>query len=496
LGQIIRIPANNWQPRPHQAKLWYALEAGYKRLIEIAHRRWGKDEIALNFAATSAMQDPATMWHMLPEYAQARKAIWNAVNPHTGKRRIDEAFPLEIRESTNEHEMFIRFITGATWQVVGSDNYKSLVGAPPKVLIFSEWAKADPAAWAYLSPILEENGGVALFITTPEGKNHAHSMYQLAKRTDEWFADLQTVEDTGFPLERVEKARLEYHALFGEEAGDALIEQEYFCSFTAAILGAVYGKQMAKVAKEKRVTDRVEHDPNYPVYTTHDMGFDDAHAIVFFQVGAGELLIIDYDEGSGWEPRNICERLYGRKIIVNERNNDTGEIADWHFGEDIEGIEHRKEYTYAMGHHVPWDAGVKVQAAGGRSTVEQCRRLGIKMFVHPGASQADDEAALRSVLPRCWFSTKAQKLVDALEAYHRKWDEDKKKFKDKPEHDWSSHGCDASELMAKVYRDKVVTTKEVEHKRVVQKFERLRRENSLTPTDPYRLRSKKKRRDS
>jgi hypothetical protein len=36
-----------------------------------------------------------TYWHMLPEASQARKAIWDAVNPHTGKRRIDEAFPKE-----------------------------------------------------------------------------------------------------------------------------------------------------------------------------------------------------------------------------------------------------------------------------------------------------------------------------------------------------------------------------------------------------------------
>jgi phage terminase large subunit len=35
---------------------------------------------------------PATYWHMLPAYSQGRKAIWSAVNPHTGRRRIDEAF--------------------------------------------------------------------------------------------------------------------------------------------------------------------------------------------------------------------------------------------------------------------------------------------------------------------------------------------------------------------------------------------------------------------
>jgi phage terminase large subunit len=27
---------------------------------------------------------PATYWHMLPAFSQGRKAIWTAVNPHTG----------------------------------------------------------------------------------------------------------------------------------------------------------------------------------------------------------------------------------------------------------------------------------------------------------------------------------------------------------------------------------------------------------------------------
>lgn len=428
---------------------------------------------------------------MLPEYAQARKAIWNAINPHTGMRRIDEAFPMEIRESTNEHEMFIRFKTGSTWQVVGSDNYKSLVGAGTKGIVFSEWAKADPAALAYFEPMLVENDGWAIFITTPEGKNHAHGMYKMALNDPDWFAELQTVDDTGFPLDRVEKSRKLYHELYGEDAGNALIEQEYYCSFEAAVLGAVYGKQMAEAVKAGRITPRVKHDPNYPVYTAHDMGFDDAHAIIFFQVGAGEILIIDYDEGSGWEPRNICERLYGRKIIIGSRNMESGEVTGWEFGEDIEGISHRKDYNYDdISHHVPWDAAIGVQSAGGKSTIEQCQRFGIKMFAHPGASQLDDEAALRSVLPRCWFSDKAEKLTSALSAYHRKWDEDKKKFKEKPEHDWSSHGSDAAELMAKVYRDNVVTMKQVNARRIEQKFHSLRSKHNLDKADPYRVKPK------
>src|SRR3546814_5483209 len=85
------------------------------------------------------------------------RSLWAAVNPHTGKRRIDEAFPQELRESTNEQEMFIRFKSGSTWQLVGSDRYNRLVGAGVAGVTFSEFALANPSAWGYISPMLEEN---------------------------------------------------------------------------------------------------------------------------------------------------------------------------------------------------------------------------------------------------------------------------------------------------------------------------------------------------
>jgi hypothetical protein len=442
-------------------------------------------------AATSAFQHPATYWHMLPEYSQARKAIWNAINPHTNKRRIDEAFPMEIRENTNEQEMFIRFVNGATWQVVGSDSYKSLVGAPPYGIVFSEWSKAHPASWAYLSPILEENGGWALFITTPEGKNHAYDMHNMAVKSDRWFAEVQTVDDTGFPIERVEAAREEYRALYGIDAGDALIEQEYYCSFDAAILGAVYGKQMARIVKEGRITNRVKHDPLFPVYTAFDLGRRDATAIWFFQMGPNEILLIDYFEESFLDPQEICEILYGREIKVSHINPETKEVEKWEFGEDIEKHAHRKAYRYNEFHYVPQDAGNKLQAAGGRSIVEQAREFGIKMAVMPETTHANRHAALRKTLDRCWFNEdRCLKGTEALKCYHFQYDEEKKNYGKEPVHDWSSHGSTAAELMARVWQEKVIDVKELDRRELVNSFHSKRRQHNLVAEDPYRVRTK------
>jgi phage terminase large subunit len=133
----IQLP-NSWQPRPYQRKLWDYLEAGGQRAIEIAHRRWGKDDVFLHRSAIAAHERVASYWHCLPEYEQARKAIWAAVNPHTGKRRIDEAFPRDLIATRDEQQMFIRFKNGSTWQVIGSDRYNSLVGAGVAGVTFSE----------------------------------------------------------------------------------------------------------------------------------------------------------------------------------------------------------------------------------------------------------------------------------------------------------------------------------------------------------------------
>lgn len=487
---IIQLPANNWRPRHYQKNLWNAYESGVKRLSEIAHRRWGKDEIALNMAATSAFEHPATYWHMLPEYSQARKAIWNAINPHTNLRRIDEAFPHEIRETTNEHEMFIRFKNGATWQVVGSDSYKSLVGAPPYGIVFSEWSKAHPAAWAYLSPILEENGGWALFITTPEGKNHAYEMHKMAMKNKRWFAEIQTVDDTGFSIDKVEAAREEYRALYGIDAGDALIEQEYYCSFEAAIIGAVYGKQMARLQKDGRITNSVSHDPEFPVYTAFDLGHSDATAIWFYQLAPNEIILLEYYENNFMDVQDICEVLYGREIKVGRINPETKSVEDWEFGDDIPEHAHRRKYRYAEFHLVPQDAGNKLQAAGGRSIIEQAREFGVRMLWFPETTHVQRHAALRKTLDNCWFNEdKCLKGIEALRAYHFKWNEDRRDFSDEPYHDWSSHGATAAELMARAWQERFVTTKELDKRDRLTNFRRLKERYDTVLQDPYRIKN-------
>jgi hypothetical protein len=125
----IRIP-HDWMPRAYQMPLWRYLEGGGKRAVAVWHRRSGKDSVAINWAATAAMQRVGVYFHMAPEAAHARKIAWDGIDGQ-GRRVIDQAFPKELREVTNENEMKIRLVNGSVWQVVGSDSFDSLVGTNP-----------------------------------------------------------------------------------------------------------------------------------------------------------------------------------------------------------------------------------------------------------------------------------------------------------------------------------------------------------------------------
>jgi phage terminase large subunit len=413
---------NNWNPRPYQLPAWKALEGGVKRALLLWHRRAGKDDVCLHWAATQAMQRVGNYWHMLPEYAQARKSVWEAVNPHTGKRRINEAFPDAICETKRSQDMFIRFKNGSTWQLVGSDTYNSLVGSPPIGVTASEWALADPAAWAYLRPILRENGGWAVFITTVRGKNHVWRMFDGAKDDPEWFVQRLTATETGvMSAESLVKERLEYQREYGAEDGDALFSQEYMCDWEAAIVGSYYGKMVRDADAEKRITS-VPYDPQALVHTAWDLGLSDLTTIWFFQVVGHEIHIIDYLENSG-------------------------QPLAWYAGE-------LKKKPYAYGEHIlPHDAEAK-ELQTNRSRTETLRGLDLNVRVlrASGAERilvADGINAVRTILPRCWFdAVKCAKGIDALKAYRREYDDKRKCFHDRPVHDWASHGSDGFRYLA------------------------------------------------
>lgn len=441
--QRVRLPANGWRPRDYQTPAWAALEGGYKRLALAWHRRAGKDDVCLHWTASAAMTRVGNYWHMLPMANQARKAIWDAVNEATGKRRIDDAFPLEIRESTRDNDMFIRFRNGSTWQVVGSDNYNALVGSPPVGIVFSEYALADPSSWSYLQPILEENGGWAMFISTMRGVNHFSRLVDYAMRSGgEWFGQILTVDDTrAIPFERIKAHREALAAERGDEVADAIIRQEYYCDRNAALPGAYYGGLMTRAQNEGRI-GVFPWLPNEQVGTAWDLGHGDSTVVWMYQQPAsGRVRLIDVLEGSG-----VGIDWYARRLQT-------------------------RPYTFAD-HIWPHDGGHgNIRDIGGTSLVASANGLGIKPIrvLERDPTVELGINAVRQMLPLIEFNTdpipfpafdkpaetveqarrRMARALDALRQYRHEWDEKNQKFTDAPLHDWTSHTADALRYLAR-----------------------------------------------
>ena len=421
----ITLPHNGWDARPYQQALWeYLLQDG-KRALAVWHRRAGKDDIALHYAAIAMHKRVGNIWHCLPEYGQGRKALWTAVNPHTGKRRIDEAFPLELRANTNDNEMFVRFKNGSTWQIIGSDRYDATVGAGVMGITYSEWALANPSAWAYHRPMLEENGGWALFITTPRGRNHAFDMARHAKKTQSWFYQTLTARQTGaLSEEALAETLTEYIDLYGQDVGNAQYRQEYFCDWNAAVLGAFYAFEMAAVRAEGRISE-IDALPDRPVHRAWDLGVTDDTSIWWFQIVGGQLFILDHYAANSVGVEHYAE-------VIEQRHRKHG----WKHGDDL----------------VPHDAKVK-EFGSGRTRVETMKQIGLSPILVPLATLQDGINAVRRTLPLCVFHPRCEATgIAALEQYRREWDDERKTFKPIAVHDWTSHPADSFRYLAQGWR--------------------------------------------
>ena len=411
------ILPHEWAPRGYQLPLWRYLHNGGKRAIPIWPRRHGKDDVALHFTACAAHERVGVYWHLLPQQNQARKAIWDAVNPHTSRRRIDDAFPRALRETTREQDMMIRFKCGSSWQVIGSDNYDALVGTPPVGVVFSEWALSNPQAWSLIRPILAENGGWAIFPTTPRGRNHAFKMYEMGLTGEDWFAEKLTAHDTDvYSSEQLEQERRELIVERGEEDGEAIFQQEYMTSFSAGLAGAYYARIIDRLETDGRITT-VPYNPQKQVHTAWDLGRNDATAIWFVQ-----------RHGLGWA---VIDYLASASVGI-----------DWYIRELI-----AKSYIYGE-HLMPHDAESETMIGSIRATAEGMGLKNIRV-VPRTESVANDINEVRQILPLCWFDKeKTAAGIDALRSYRREWDEKLHAYRDRPLHDWASDPADAFRTFA------------------------------------------------
>lgn len=404
---------NTYKPRSYQKPILKALDDGFKRVLAILPRRAGKDITALNYVIRQMWEKPGVYYYIFPTYAQAKKVIWDSIT-NEGTRVLDY-FPQEIVLQKNAQEMKIKMRTRngeySLFQLIGSDNYDSLMGTNPRGCVFSEYALQDPMAYQYLRPILTANGGWALFLSTPRGRNHLWTLAQLAKESPDWFYYKLTIEDTNhIPMEEIQKEKIE--GILSED----MIQQEYYTSFEMGVEGAYYSSYIDEAKRKQRIGE-VPWESAFKVHTAWDIGVRDHTSIIFFQTIGQTVRIIDCYENAKYGVEHYAE------ILGN------------------------KPYNYGT-HIAPHDIRVK-EWGSGITRFEKARQLGIKFTVADNLEIPDGIEACRSLFSKLWIDKKqCEPLIKALENYRQEYDGKKKIYKPHPLHDWASHYADSFRYLA------------------------------------------------
>ena len=374
-------------------------------------RRSGKDVTIFNWVIKKLMQQPCSCYYVFPSYAQAKKVLWDGITSDGVK--IIDFIPKEIISHKNNQEMKIRLTSGSLLQLVGSDNIDSLMGTNPKIVVFSEYALQDPQAWDFIRPILKVNGGVAIFISTPRGRNHFWDLYRHAQGDEQWFAQKLTIDDTKvLTPDDIEQERK-------EGMSEELIQQEYYCSFDRGVEGSYYSKLLLKMREQERIVP-LTHDPYRLVHTSWDLGWDDFTSVIYFQIVAGNNLnIIDCDE------RGTTTLSQWKQILMD------------------------KGYKYGT-HLFPHDVEHVDGLGSGCTRKEILEDLGIPVTTVQKSLVADGIEAVKAILSSrvSICSNKCGELIKSLENYHRIWDEKHKVYGIKPHHNFASHYADSIRYLA------------------------------------------------
>lgn len=379
-----------------------------KRTVLVVHRRAGKTIYSVNLLIREAMKkDGGNYAYIAPLYNQAKDIAWAAL-----KEALDPV-PSSYYKF-NESELHVTFSNGSRIKLYGSDNPDSLRGRGFDGVVVDEVADMPPNTWQYvIMPTVSDKGRDAwvLFIGTPKGHDQFHTLYtqSLDVSFRDWYGVKLDVDVTAI-FNAKEKAR------FRKEMGNDAYEQEYMCSFDAAIVGAYYSTHIARIREAGKIGSFV-YDPTYPVHTAWDIGLRDATAVWWFQVVGNQIRLIEYQEETGLG------------------------LPEW------VGIIKEKPYLYGT-HLAPHDMKV-TEWGSNTSRLQTARKLGIHFTVCPKKSIQDGISAVRQIIPRCAFNIDATNAgLEALIHYKSDYDEKKGVLRPKPIHDWTSHGADAFRYLA------------------------------------------------
>ena len=389
-----------YAPREQQIAIHNAIDAS-RFTVVVAHRRMGKTVSAINHLIKAAIEcdKPNPRFaYIAPTYGQAKRVAWDYLQEYT--RPLGATY--------NVSELRADF-WGRRISLYGSDNPDSLRGQYFDGVVIDEVGDQNPKIWnEIVRPALADRLGWALFIGTPKGNNHFYELRNRAADEPDWkLLEFRASETGVLPADEL-KAAL-------KEMGQDKYDQEFECSFNAAVEGSYYGQIINSLEADGRIAD-FPRDDLCKSFVAWDLGMGDSTALWVAQVAGKEIRILD------------CVENHGVGL-------------DWY-------VSWLRENNYQHFDQIlPHDVEVR-ELGTGKSRKEVLQEAGLNITVCPRLSVADGIQAVRRLLPRCWFHTRTRNGINALRNYRREYDEKRQVFYDKPMHDWSSHFSDAMRYLA------------------------------------------------
>jgi phage terminase large subunit len=415
----------------------------YRLFVKVWHRRGGKDVTDVNQAIVRTAQERMTTKYGFPTNDMARDNMWESYT-NDGLRMTDYV-PMALRvkanrtdDGLNDSLKSIKFKTGGSLRFISTHRPERLRGGNSKLFGLSEFQMMDPRCIDIIMPILRMNGGQALINMTANGDSAAKVLLDYWRTQLDVYVSELSIEDTGLLTQKdMDSIFEETIAMFrargqSEDEAIAFVRQEYYCDWSAPVIGSYFGAAMKFAEEDGRIT-RVPHETNLPVYTFWDLGVDDSMTIWFVQFVNREIRLIDYYENSGEGFDHYSKVLKGQ----------------------MTGYERMRNYTYARegkrsGHYAPHDIKVRNMGREANTRLVEAAKSGIDFeTVKRVNAKEDGIEAIRSILSRCWFDRKnCARGISALKGYHKEFNEKLQVYYDKPVHDWTSHGTDGFQTMA------------------------------------------------
>lgn len=402
----ITIPykPRNWAQKFHGAiTRWIVL---------VLHRRAGKTTAILNHLQRDALKTPNSQYAFIATtYTQVKMIAWDIA------KEISRDIPGV--QHLNTAPFTVIYPNGSKLYLLGSDNPDSLRGLALWGGGQDESSQQPSKLFTeVISKALADHQGYWIWAGTPRGKNQFFKTYQTGlANPDQYTVIFKTIDDTleneiGETVENLRKSLEDDRKLveLGEMTQEEF-DQEWYCSFEAAIRGAYYSKEISKARIDGRIKT-VPYDPILKVHTVWDLGVGKNLAIGFYQALGNERRKIDYWEGN--EKDGIPEAA---KVLQN------------------------KPYIYGK-HFAPHDIKA-VEQGTGKTKIETAAKLGIKFEVVPNIGVDNGIKAGKLMFARLWVDeSNCADWLDAMSQYHQEWDDARGMFLEIPYHNWTSHAAD------------------------------------------------------